>query len=75
MKESDHHVVIFNSTPASAVSVSATHQNTDQEVVVITIDRLTLAIHEHRACVSDSNAWWTPLGSVDEFTLDTGKQR
>ena len=47
---------------AKGVVVKSTHQNTDQEVVVITIDKLRLVIHEHRSCLQDSKEWQAPAG-------------
>lgn len=53
----------------TSVLVSEVHSNTDQEIVVVTIDKLQLAVLEHRNALEGSRAWQTPLGVVVAISL------
>lgn len=44
------------------VAVSAVHGNVEQEVIVITEDRLMLRLREHEAEIRQSRDWLTPFG-------------
>jgi len=54
-------------TTLAPLTVVATHQNTDQEIVVITIDRLRLVVHEHKGCLQGSSEWQAPAGLLISF--------
>ncbi|MGN8124578.1 hypothetical protein ACTJK9_22730 [Pseudomonas sp. 22082] len=43
------------------ISVEAVHDNTSQQLISITTDKLKLALIEHLDCVAKHNAWHMPL--------------
>lgn len=46
---------------AQVISVEEVHDNTSQQLISITSDKLKLALIEHLDCVSKKNAWHMPL--------------
>ncbi|WP_342059142.1 hypothetical protein [Aeromonas sp. OTU364] len=50
----------FNNQPS--VGISEVHTNVTQEVVQITIDKLTLILNEHSLSQDKCSDWKTPLG-------------
>lgn len=47
-----------------AVAVTAVHQNTSQEIIAITEDKLRLRLDEFVKCADKSRDWQFPLGLV-----------
>lgn len=44
-----------------SISITEIHDNTDQQVISITSDKLKLALMEHLDCVEKTNSWHMPL--------------
>lgn len=61
--------------PAQAISVTEIHDNTSQQVISITSDKLKLALIEHLDCLEKTNSWHMPLslfvGVVVVFSSST----
>ncbi|NOD47065.1 MULTISPECIES: hypothetical protein [unclassified Ruegeria] len=51
----------INVTPTS-VPVDKTFDNTGQELIYVTVDRLRLVLTEHKECVSEQRSLWAPVG-------------
>lgn len=68
---------MINNKRRSNVPVQEIHDNTSQEIINITVDRLKLALVEHLGRVKVSGAWHMPLslliGVIVVFTTSTFK--
>lgn len=53
----------------ATVFVDDVHENTSQELISITSDKLKLVLIEHLKCVEDSRAWHTPASLLIAIAL------
>lgn len=58
-----------NDNITKTVLVDDIHENTSQEVINITADKLRLALIEHLKCVEDMKAWQTPASLIVAVAL------
>ncbi|TFF38138.1 hypothetical protein [Pseudomonas sp. RIT623] len=58
-----------NDNITKTVIVDDVHENTSQELISITSDKLKLALLEHLRCIEDMKAWQTPASLVVAVAL------
>ena len=57
----------FIKTPT--VNVSAVHGNLSQQIIEITVDKLSLILHKHANSIEEKKSWIAPLGILTTITL------
>jgi len=60
MNNSNQSVGKFN--PPSNVEVRSVHGDLSQEVITITVDKLSLILFQHAATIEDKKSWIAPTG-------------
>lgn len=58
-----------NETIIKTIRVDDIHENTSQELISITSDKLKLVLLDHLKCVEDANAWQTPISLIIAVAL------
>lgn len=62
-------MTIQRSGKTSSVDITAMHDNTSQEIVTITVDKLKLILIEHLSRIESNKAWQTPLSLIVTIIL------
>ena len=52
-----------------AIEVTTVHENTSQEIITITVDRIRLVLFQHKNGFERRKEWHTPLGIVITIAL------